>query len=363
LVAVPYAQYADSSGSAFSGSYNDLTDTPALGKYVDTSMVTLWDKDSTDDFSGNYADLNNKPVDTNGVATDNILDEAVTEAKIEDLSITKEKINYLAVDSSRLDPLAVKKWLRPVLQYDQSRVYVGVNREESITGSSAFGVTSDVSFDDNFGGMYINTDGAESWPFYGYASDNEEHAWHYYDHSEKNWVLEFNSVSPRHRLMVNQNGVMPGGDGDIKLGTSSHRWSEVHAKNGTILTSDGRLKTNLTSLGYGLQEVLQLNPVLFNWKENSAADGSEEEKHIGLVAQEVRKIMSELVKQPESEQGYLGMDYSELIPVLVKAIQEQQEIIKTQEKKIQEQDKKLENELSKLKKKVDQINREVNEKN
>ncbi|WP_292487825.1 FISUMP domain-containing protein [Methanohalobium sp.] len=52
LVSVPYAKYADSTGSAFSGEYGDLSNTPDF---------TDWDQDVTDDFSGSYSDLMNTP--------------------------------------------------------------------------------------------------------------------------------------------------------------------------------------------------------------------------------------------------------------------------------------------------------------
>jgi len=61
LVSVPYAQYADSTASAFSGNYGDLMNTPDLDPFVDSTTAAGWDKDSTDDFSGDYGDLANKP--------------------------------------------------------------------------------------------------------------------------------------------------------------------------------------------------------------------------------------------------------------------------------------------------------------
>jgi uncharacterized protein (TIGR02145 family) len=50
LLSVPYAQYAEEAGNAFSGSYNDLSNVPAN-----------MDTDVTDDFSGDYNDLLNAP--------------------------------------------------------------------------------------------------------------------------------------------------------------------------------------------------------------------------------------------------------------------------------------------------------------
>jgi len=321
LVSVPYAKYAESSAGTF---------------------------------SGNYGDLANKPVDEDGVATDNIKDGAVTESKIEGLSVTTEKLNYLAVDSSRLDPTALHKWLRPTLQWDPTYSYVGINREFGVTSSSSFGVSNDAGVD-SFGGMYVNTDDPEGWPFYGYASGNEAHAWHYYDHGEKSWVLEFPDIRPRHRLVVNQNGVMPGGDGNIKLGSSSHRWSEVYATNGTIQTSDRRLKKGIESLDYGLEEVLQLHPVSYQWKDEKYKKDAGNEQHLGLVAQDVQNVIDEIVNKPSDTDGYLGMSYSELIPVLVHAIQEQQQIIQKQEQALKEKNEKMQSQIDLLRQQIQEL--------
>ena len=53
--------------------------------------------------------------------------------------------------------------------------------------------------------------------------------------------------------------------------------------------------------------------------------------HLGLVAQDVKEILPDVVK--EDENGMLGINYTELIPVLINAIQEQQ----TQINKLQEE--------------------------
>ena len=73
LVSVPYAKYADSSGTSFSGNYNDLSNTP---------VFTDWDQNVSDDFSGDYGDLSNKlwmnrndttyTNDVVGIGTDNL---------------------------------------------------------------------------------------------------------------------------------------------------------------------------------------------------------------------------------------------------------------------------------------------------
>jgi len=113
--------------------------------------------------------------------------------------------------------------------------------------------------------------------------------------------------------------VLPGNDCIASLGFSGARWKEVWACNGLIQTSDSRLKTNISEIGYGLDEVLAIEPVQFFWKEFS-----EDKKQLGFIAQEIEGIIPEAVIAPKSEEEYYAMKYDALVPVLAKAIQEQQ---------------------------------------
>lgn len=122
--------------------------------------------------------------------------------------------------------------------------------------------------------------------------------------------------------------VIPDADNAFTLGEGGRRWSQVWSATGTIQTSDATLKTNIIPSPYGLQEVLQLTPVQYNWKETP--DGK---KEVGLLAQDVLKLIPEAVVVPEDGSA-MGMKYSELIPVLIKAIQEQQQRIEKLEKKL-----------------------------
>jgi hypothetical protein len=94
--------------------------------------------------------------------------------------------------------------------------------------------------------------------------------------------------------------------------------------NGGILTStnpsDFKLKENILPINYGLSEILKLNAVTFNWKNDVINQG----KQYGFIAQEVQKIMPDLVKQGD----YLGLDKDGIFTTLVKAIQELNDKIK-----------------------------------
>ncbi|MFK7970477.1 MAG: tail fiber domain-containing protein [Bacteroidia bacterium] len=132
------------------------------------------------------------------------------------------------------------------------------------------------------------------------------------------------------------------------LGNSTKRWSTVFATNGTINTSDRREKQNINAISYGLSSVLQLKPVSFEWIETP-----EYGLKLGLIAQEVQKVIPEVVKDTEwvqdEETGEksevkahrMGVFYSDLVPVLIKATQEQQGIIDQQEQRIDQLEARL----------------------
>jgi trimeric autotransporter adhesin len=119
-------------------------------------------------------------------------------------------------------------------------------------------------------------------------------------------------------LLVNSTDVVPYNDNFSSLGVSTNRWKVVYSVNGTIQTSDERLKSNIKEIGYGLETILKLRPVSFTWK-----DDSKNIKRIGLIAQDVQKVIEEVVDTGSDPAKTLGVNYSEIIPVLIRGIQEQ----------------------------------------
>jgi hypothetical protein len=103
----------------------------------------------------------------------------------------------------------------------------------------------------------------------------------------------------------------------VSCGNSGNRWSAVWAANGTIQTSDVRLKQEIESCPRGLREVLEMQPVTFRW-----IDGQDQERRIGFLGHEMQKIVPEAVFEGGFADRYAGMNYAALIPVLVRAIQE-----------------------------------------
>jgi uncharacterized protein YjbI with pentapeptide repeats len=115
----------------------------------------------------------------------------------------------------------------------------------------------------------------------------------------------------------------PDVDNVYQIGQSDKRWSSIWASNGTINTSDVRQKKDIKNINYGLSEILKLRPVSFVWKTG------QQNTKLGLIAQETLDVLPEVVTVPKNDKEFYGMNYSDIIPVLIKAIQEQQEIIVT----------------------------------
>lgn len=93
----------------------------------------------------------------------------------------------------------------------------------------------------------------------------------------------------------------------------------------TTATSDEKYKYNILPISYGLNTILQLKPVNFQWIEG-------EENDLGFIAQDVAEIIPEAVNTNWNSD--LLMRYESIIPILIKAIQEQNALIKGLEQRI-----------------------------
>ena len=90
-------------------------------------------------------------------------------------------------------------------------------------------------------------------------------------------------------------------------------------------TSDARLKKNVSAIENGLDKVMALHPVGYDKK--SAIDGDFDKNTVyeyGFIAQEVQEILPKIVITADDEHGSLSVKYDAIIPILTKAIQEQQ---------------------------------------
>ena len=120
------------------------------------------------------------------------------------------------------------------------------------------------------------------------------------------------SAEYRHAYMNDSDGAL------YFWGTANY--ANLSAAGAWTNASDERLKKNIIDIKYGLEDVLKIQPRSFQMKE---VDGD----YIGLIAQEIEKIIPEVVSGNPEEQ--LCLDYGSLVAVAFKAIQDQQELIKS----------------------------------
>jgi len=169
------------------------------------------------------------------------------------------------------------------------------------------------------------------------------------------FVLGGNTISINGLEVANLGGTNLGLDGDIvpyggsflafDIGnnTSTEHWDDVVASD-FVTYSDINVKQNISTMVAGLPQILGLHRVQFQYKKMITPDNR---TRYGLVAQEVEKILPSLIIDedvdidPETGQEirtpseYKCINYMELIPVLIQAIQDENKYVDSLEKRIQ----------------------------
>jgi hypothetical protein len=154
-------------------------------------------------------------------------------------------------------------------------------------------------------------------------------------------------------LTIGSSNVYPWADNLYSLGLSTNRWSVVYSAGGVVTTSDIRMKSNIQDLDYGLESIMKLEPVSYTWK-----DGSDKNRRLGLIAQDVDKVISEVVDKGTDPAQTLGINYSELVPVLIKGMQEQQKQIEASSKENQQ----LRSDVNLLREEIEKLKVQASEK-
>jgi hypothetical protein len=129
-------------------------------------------------------------------------------------------------------------------------------------------------------------------------------------------------------IVIDDNEIMARNNGATSILYLQNDGGAVYVGGALAHSSDKRLKKDIADLSYGLNEILELKPKSYYWKNRE-----QDHKSFGLIAQDVQKVIKELVLT-NKESDLLSVNYTELIPVLIKAIQEQQDIINSQSNKI-----------------------------
>ena len=129
-----------------------------------------------------------------------------------------------------------------------------------------------------------------------------------------------------YNLLLNPNG------GNVGIGTTAPTTKlfvngDITA-NSIAGTSDIRFKTNIRPVVNALDKVKALRGVYYNWNQKAFPEkefGAQNE--LGFIAQEVEKIVPEIVSKDNTADAYRSVKYDKLVALLVEAIKEQQKQI------------------------------------
>lgn len=150
-------------------------------------------------------------------------------------------------------------------------------------------------------------------------------------------------------LLIATNSIYPNVDNSFDVGTATKRWDDIYATNGTIQTSDETQKRDIEPCNLGLDWLNQVQPIMFRWKSIQnirpaavnhvtpqnraeflpAIDNTllaERRRHYGFSAQQIASLVPDTKDFAavcvDKDTGRYGLRSQELIPILVKAIQE-----------------------------------------
>lgn len=157
--------------------------------------------------------------------------------------------------------------------------------------------------------------------------DEKDKAWNY----NENMPFQMRVAMYRDKIKSNQEAQMAG------LAYEGQTVSAFASMMGSMGGAcDERLKENIKVCEPGLDAVIEMRPVTFNYS-NPRFD---KRTHIGFIAQEMKEIIPESVDYiygtaPEGEPDFLKINYNELVPVLVNAIKDLNKKIEELEAKVQ----------------------------
>lgn len=97
-------------------------------------------------------------------------------------------------------------------------------------------------------------------------------------------------------------------------------------------SSDVRLKDNIEVIKGSLDKIGEIRGVEFDWNDKSPGWAQERGHDIGVIAQEVQKVVPEIVV--ERKNGYLGVDYKRLVPLLIESVKELRQEVNDLKKKV-----------------------------
>jgi hypothetical protein len=148
------------------------------------------------------------------------------------------------------------------------------------------------------------------------------------------------STVPVLHLTGGTNGIISGSS--TSTGSFGHLITDKDAHIGEDLLADGdvvaynssdvRLKDNIQVIKGSLDKIDGIRGVEFDWNDKSPGWAQERGHDVGVIAQEVQKVVPEIVVERKS--GYLGVDYKRLVPLLIESVKELRQEVNDLKKKV-----------------------------
>ena len=111
--------------------------------------------------------------------------------------------------------------------------------------------------------------------------------------------------------------------------------------NEVTAVSDGRFKSDIHQIRDALDLVLSMDGITYRWDETAMRGrGFKEGIHLGFIAQDMEKVVPELVAT--DSEGYKSVNYQKVSTILVEAMKEQQQMIRERDQKIQSLESRVE---------------------
>jgi hypothetical protein len=131
------------------------------------------------------------------------------------------------------------------------------------------------------------------------------------------------ALSPGGNVRVKTAGLT--GGGALQVGGDVRASGEVFA----FSSSDKQLKDNITLITNPIEKIMKIGGYTFDWNDKQTFNSG---KDYGVIAQEIEKIMPELVNV--NHNGFKAVRYEKITPLLIEAIKEQNSMIKNQKERI-----------------------------
>jgi hypothetical protein len=172
-----------------------------------------------------------------------------------------------------------------------------------------------------------------------------------FDKANTGNIIAVSAFSKANNALANTNGVIFGGimyiTANLGIGLTTTPSANLHVVGDIVATSDitsaysdERLKVILSPVKNALDKIDTLDTFYYRPNKIAIELGMKNEEQVGISAQQIQKILPQVVKNAPIGQGYLTIQYERIVPLLIAAIQELSIEVDSLKKQINNKDKK-----------------------